>query len=62
MSINNIILRIESSTKDKKELSNIDYDKKNILNKSQNFKNLIVKKPWGHEYLFFHLLKFQSGY
>ena len=38
MSINNIILRIESSTKDKKELSNIDYDKKNILNKSQNFK------------------------
>ena len=53
MSINNIILRIESSTKDKKELSNIDYDKKNILNKSQNFENLIVKKPWGHEYLFF---------
>ena len=53
MSINNIILRIESSAKDKKELSNINYDKKNILNKSQNFKNLIVKKPWGHEYLFF---------
>ena len=31
MSINNIILRIESSTKDKKELSNIDYDKKIFL-------------------------------
>tara|TARA_S200000501_G_C20796796_1_gene732146 strand:- start:345 stop:1088 length:744 start_codon:yes stop_codon:yes gene_type:complete len=53
MSTNNVILRIENSTKDKKELANINYDKKNILNKSQNFENLIVKKPWGHEYLFF---------
>ena len=48
----NILLGADRN-KDKKELSNIDYDKKNILNKSQNFKNLIVKKPWGHEYLFF---------
>ena len=53
MSTNNNILRIENTIKDKKELSNINYDKKNILNKSQNFKNLVVKKPWGHEYLFF---------
>tara|TARA_B100000963_G_scaffold331046_1_gene321554 strand:- start:813 stop:1556 length:744 start_codon:yes stop_codon:yes gene_type:complete len=49
----NNILRIENSLKDKKELSKINYDKKEILNKSQNFKNIIVKKPWGHEYLFF---------
>tara|TARA_Y100000590_G_scaffold467999_1_gene648933 strand:+ start:4592 stop:5335 length:744 start_codon:yes stop_codon:yes gene_type:complete len=53
MNKKNTILRIENSLKDKKELSNINYDKKEILNKSQNFKNLIVKKPWGHEYLFF---------
>ena len=53
MKKDNPIQSIKKSLKDKRKLSKIIYNKKDIKNKNQNFKNLIVKKPWGHEYLFF---------
>ena len=53
MSNNKIIQKIKRSLSDRKKFSNINFDKKKISNKKENFYNLIVKKPWGHEYLLF---------
>ena len=41
------------SKEDRIQLSTINYNKKNIRNLNQDFKNVIVNKPWGYEYLFF---------
>ena len=48
-----IIKNIVRSKEDENQLKTITYDEENIKNLNHNFKNLVVKKPWGYEYLFF---------
>jgi len=44
---------IVRSKEDENQLKTITYNDKNIKNLNQDFKNIVVKKPWGYEYLFF---------
>ena len=48
-----IIKNIVRSKKDENQLKTITYNEENIKNLNHNFKNVVVKKPWGYEYLFF---------
>ena len=48
-----IIKNIVRSKEDENQLKKITYDEENIKNLNYNFKNVVVKKPWGYEYLFF---------
>lgn len=48
-----IIKQIISSSSDEREFKKINFDEEKIKNMNHNFKDVIVQKPWGYEYLFF---------
>ena len=48
-----IVEKIIHSSNDDKEFKKIQFNQENIKNKNFNFENIVVKKPWGHEYLFY---------
>ena len=48
-----IVKKIIQSTEDQNQLKGIPFDEEKIKNLNQDFSNIVVKKPWGYEYLFY---------
>ena len=46
-----IIETVTRSSKDDNEFKKIKFDPEKIKNQNNDFKNIIVNKPWGFEYL-----------